>query len=80
MFTNGEQAKGCDDMNTEWENQPMYLGYHEIVDMGFSRATVYRWFNSDDFPPVIKRNGLKVNKYKFKDWLEGQEMRKNEVY
>lgn len=60
-------------MDAEWEKLPMYLGYKDIIEMGFGKNTIYRWFNCEDFPPVIKRNGVRVNKQKFKEWLEKQE-------
>ena len=54
----------------------MYIGYKEIVQLGFKKTSVYRWFNSADFPPMIRQSGLKVNKYKFKEWLEKLEVSK----
>lgn len=51
----------------------MYMGYKDIARLGFSKSTIYRWFNSEDFPPMIRRNGFKVNKEKFRKWLEKQE-------
>lgn len=56
-----------------WEHLPMYMGCSDIISLGFKKTTIYEWFRSDDFPPVINRNGYKVNKFKFRAWLENQE-------
>ncbi len=65
-------------MNDEWDEFPIYMGCKEIMKLGFSRATIYRWFHSDDFPPMITRNGIRVNKFKLKEWLSKQEVKRNE--
>ena len=56
-----------------WDELPMYIGYKEIMKLGFSQATIYRWFNAKDFPPMIRKGGMRVNKLKFKNWLEKNE-------
>lgn len=65
-------------MDTEWEKMPMYIGYKEITSLGFKKDIIYKWFNRPDFPPMIRSDGMKVNKYKFRQWLEKLEVAKNE--
>lgn len=66
-------------MDAEWEKLPMYIGCKEIVQLGFKKTSVYRWFKSDDFPPMVRQSGLRVNKYKFKEWLENSEVCKCDI-
>lgn len=61
-------------MEKDWEKLPMYLTCKDIMTLGFRKTTIYKWFRSKGFPPVIRSDGLKVNKYKFKEWLEKQEV------
>lgn len=57
-----------------WNNMPLYIGYKEIMKLGFSQATIYRWFNAESFPPMIRNGGMRVNKFKFREWLEHNEV------
>lgn len=58
----------------EWNEAPLYMSCADISKFGFKKDVVYGWFHSSDFPPVIKQNGYRVNKYKFKTWLEKKEV------
>ena len=61
-------------MDNDWEKLPMYIGYKDIMELGFKKDRIYKWFNREDFPPMIRSEGMRVNKYKFKDWLEKMEV------
>ena len=60
-------------MDEAWNTLPMYIGYKDIMKLGFKKATIYRWFNAEDFPPMIRSGGMRVNKFKFREWLENSE-------
>jgi len=58
-----------------WEQFPLYMGYKEIMKLGFPKARIYQMFNSEDFPPMIRQKGYRVNKFKLKEWLKGYEIK-----
>lgn len=58
----------------EWNEAPLYMNVSDIIKLGFTRAIIYQWFHSPTFPPVVNQNGYRVNKYKFKRWLESREV------
>jgi len=61
------------DIEVEWKNLPLYVGYEEIISLGFKKTRVYNWFKRDDFPPMLHQDGKKVNKYKLRKWIEERE-------
>ena len=70
--------KGSDYMDELWESLPLYLNYKEIMKLGFKKDTIYKWFNSESFPEMLHIGGMRVNKFKFREWLEKQEMKTHE--
>ena len=58
----------------EWNEAPLYMSVADIKKLGFTQSVIYTWFHMSNFPPVIKQNGFRVNKYKFKTWLESREV------
>lgn len=85
-----QNTKGCDEMNTkvgvqteletEWQDMPLYMGYADIKKLGFKKTQIYQWFHSADFPPMLRKDAKKVNKYKLKQWLEEREEKADEVW
>ena len=61
------------EIEEEWNKMPLYMGYEEIVSLGFKKSRVYKWFCREDFPPMIHREGKRVNKYKLRKWIEERE-------
>ena len=62
-----------------WERLPLYVGYKQIEELGFKKTRIYAWFNRDDFPPMIRKGGKMVNKFKLRKWLEESEEITNEI-
>ena len=60
-------------LEKEWERLPLYVGYAEIISLGFKKTRVYKWFKRQDFPPMLRNDGKRVNKYKLKKWIEERE-------
>jgi len=53
---------------------PEFLGSAEVASiLHVNRSTAIRFMKQDGFPLLDKeaRRGLKVNKYRFLDWLRG---------
>lgn len=56
-----------------WDQFPMYMSVSDIATLGFKKTVIYGWLRTQGFPPVIKENGYRVNKFKFRAWLESKE-------
>ena len=67
-------------IDIEWANMPLYMGYSDIIQLGFKKTRVYNWFNRPDFPPMLRNDGKRVNKYKLKEWLEEREEKADETF
>lgn len=65
-----EKYEGEIYMEREWEEAPLFMSCKDIVKLGFKKTAVYCWFKDETFPPHICNNGIRVNKYRLREWLE----------
>lgn len=65
-------------MEDVWDSFPLYIGYKDIMKLGFKKYRIYEWFNCESFPEMVRKGGMRVNKFKFREWLEQQEVTFNE--
>ena len=61
-----------------WAELPLYMSCKDVMSLGFKKTKVYEMFRDKTFPPIIQNYGIRVNKFKLKEWLEENETKENQ--
>ena len=44
-------------MEDVWDSFPLYIGYKDIMKLGFKKYRIYEWFNCESFPEMVRKGG-----------------------
>ena len=61
-------------IDIEFSKLPLYVKPKDVANLGFSKTTVYVWFNSTGFPLIKHGRSLKTQKDKLLIWMKEREL------